>query len=80
MLGHAEGLFILVSKSLSLSEPIKAVRPLSVHSLDYPSAIELRNWVRLNLRSEISTLDILDATWLVTLFEKILAKVSQAQL
>lgn len=66
------------TKSLGLSEPMEPAKPLSVYGLDSLSAVELRNWVRLNLGSEISTLDILNATSLVALCEKILAKLSQA--
>ena len=68
------------TKSLGLSEPMEPAKPLSVYGLDSLSAVELRNWVRLNLHSEISTLDILNATSLVTLCERVLAKISQAQL
>ena len=68
------------TKSLGLSEPMELAKPLSVYGLDSLGAVELRNWVRLNLSSEISTFDILNATSLVTLCEKILAKLSQTQL
>lgn len=68
------------TKSLGLGEPMEPAKPLSVYGLDSLSAVELRNWVRLNLRSEVSTLDILNATSLVMLCEKILAKLSQAPL
>ena len=65
------------TRSLGLSEPMEPAKPLSVYGLDSLSAVELRNWVRLNLGSEISTLDILNATSLLALCEKILTKISQ---
>lgn len=63
---------------LGLSEPMEPAKPLSVYGLDSLSAVELRNWIRIHLASELTTLDILNAPSLVALCEKLLAKLNQA--
>ena len=56
------------TKSLSLNEPMEPAQPLSVYGSDSLSAVELRNWIRIRLGCEITTLEILSATTsLVTL-------------
>ena len=65
------------TKILGLSEPMEPAKPLSVYGLDSLSAVELRNWVRLELSADITTLDILEATSLFVVCEKIVTKVKQ---
>lgn len=52
-------------------EPGKA---LMAYGLDSLSGVELRNWVRQKLGVELSTLDIINATSLVALSEKVVPK------
>lgn len=66
-----------ITKSLGLSEPMEARKALSLYGLDSLVAVELRNWIRLQLGVEITTLEILGATTLSTLCEKILSKLVQ---
>ena len=65
------------TKSLGLNEPMEPAQPLSVYGLDSLSAVELRNWIRTQLGSEITTFEILSATSLVTLCEKVIMKMKQ---
>ena len=65
------------TKSLGLNEPMESAQPLSVYGLESLSAVELRNWIRIQLGSEITTLEILSATSLVTLCEKVVMKMKQ---
>lgn len=60
---------------LRLSEPIDTGRPLSVYGIDSLAAVEVRNWLRVELGALVTTLDILNASSLVALCEKIVAKV-----
>ena len=64
------------TKILGLEKPMEAAQPLSVYGLDSLSAVELRNWIRLQLGAQVTTLDVLNATSLVTLCEKVLLKMS----
>lgn len=60
---------------LRLSEPIDTGRPLSVYGIDSLAAVEVRNWFRVELGALVTTLDILNASSLVALSEKVVAKV-----
>lgn len=51
-------------------------RPLSVYGIDSLAAVEVRNWFRVELGALVTTLDILNASSLVVLCEKIVAKVT----
>lgn len=63
-----------VTKLLRLETEIEPGKPLMAYGLDSLSAVELRGWVRQNLESELSTLDINNAGSLVALCEKLVAK------
>jgi aryl carrier-like protein len=63
-----------VSKVLRLETEIEPGKPLMAYGLDSLSAVELRSWVRHNLSSELSTLDINNASSLVALCEKLVSK------
>ncbi|KAK0702400.1 reducing type I polyketide synthase [Lasiosphaeris hirsuta] len=63
------------TKTLRLTEPIESARPLATYGLDSLAAVEIRNWVRMTLGAELTTLEIVNATSLVALSEKIVSKI-----
>ncbi|KAI3555024.1 beta-ketoacyl synthase domain-containing protein [Colletotrichum abscissum] len=65
--------------TLRLSEPMEPAKPLSSYGLDSLSAVELRNWVRLDLGVELTTLEITSATSLTALCEKIVSKMKKKE-
>ena len=62
---------------LRLSEP-KPGKPLSSHGLDSLAAVEFRNWVRMELGAELTTLDITNVASLIALCEKIVSRIQSA--
>ncbi|KAF2841765.1 PKSKA1 [Patellaria atrata CBS 101060] len=60
---------------LQLPEPMDPARPLSVYGIDSLAAVELRNWVRTELGALVTTLDVLNASSLNKLGERIIAKI-----
>lgn len=62
--------------SLRLSEPMEPGKPLSSYGLDSLAAVEFRNWARMELGAELTTLDITNAKSLISLCEKIISKIS----
>ncbi|TGO56821.1 hypothetical protein BOTNAR_0215g00160 [Botryotinia narcissicola] len=62
------------TKMLRLVQPMEVGKPLSVYGLDSLSAVEFRNWVRMELGAELTTLDITNASSLTSLCDKIVAK------
>lgn len=62
-------------KTLRLSEPMEAARPLSGYGLDSLAAVEVRNWVRMELGCELTTLEVTGAKSLGSLCENIVGKV-----
>ena len=64
------------SRILGLTESMEPAKPLSAYGLDSLSAVELRNWLRLQLGSETTTLDILNASSLNALCQKVVAKIA----
>jgi hypothetical protein len=63
-------------KSLRLSEPMEPGRPLSIYGLDSLSAVEFRNWLRMTLQAELTTLEIVNAPSLMSLCEKVISRIS----
>ncbi|TEY71320.1 hypothetical protein BOTCAL_0095g00030 [Botryotinia calthae] len=63
-------------KSLSLSEPIEPAKPLSGYGIDSLVAVESRNWVRVHLGAEITTLEVINAKTLAALGAGIVEKIS----
>lgn len=63
---------------LRLSEPIDTGQPLSIYGIDSLAAVEVRNWLRAELEALVTTLDILNASSLITLCEKVVAKVTSS--
>lgn len=63
-------------KTLRLSEAVEPARSLSAYGVDSLSAVELRNWVRIELGVELTTLDITNATSLYGLCERLISKMA----
>lgn len=61
-------------KTLRLTEPMEPARSLSAYGVDSLSAVEVRNWVRLELGVELTTLDITNASSLFGLCERLISK------
>ena len=66
-------------KILRLETKSKSSRSLMMYELDSLSAVELRNWIRVKLEIELTTLDITNADSLITLCEKMISKLSQSE-
>lgn len=62
------------SRILRLETEPEPGRPLVAYGLDSLAAVELRNWVRIKLGIELTTLDITSAPSLIALCEKMVAK------
>ncbi len=60
---------------LRLNEPVEPAKPLSSYGMESLAAVELRNWVRMELQADLTMLEILNATSLITLCEKTLTKI-----
>ncbi|KAE8392501.1 hypothetical protein BDV23DRAFT_192476 [Aspergillus alliaceus] len=63
---------------LSLSEPMEPAKAPSSYGLDSLAAVEFRNWVRFELKAEVTNLDIISATSLEQLAQKIVARLTAA--
>ena len=61
-------------KILRLETEPEPGRPLMAYGLDSLSAVELRNWIRVKIGVELTTLDITNAGSLITLCEKVVSK------
>ena len=66
------------TKSLRLPEPMEPAKPLASYGLDSLAAVEFRNWARMDLGAELTTLEITGASSLVALCGKIVAKMEGA--
>ncbi len=66
-------------KILRLEMKLKSSRSLMMYELDSLSAVELRNWIRVKLEIELTTLDITNADFLITLCEKMISKLSLSE-
>ncbi|KAF4630892.1 hypothetical protein G7Y89_g7242 [Cudoniella acicularis] len=64
------------TSSLRLSEPMEPGKPLTSYGLDSLTAVEFRNWLRLELGAEFTTLEIMGSSSLFSMCEKILAKIT----
>jgi hypothetical protein len=65
-------------KMLGLSEPMETAKAPASYGLDSLAAVEFRNWVRMDLKAEVTTLDILSATSVEELTQKIAARLTAA--
>ena len=61
-------------RSLGTTEPLEPTRPLSNYGVDSMNAVELRNWVKIELGIELTVLEIIAAKTLTALCETILKK------
>ncbi len=61
-------------KLLGLKETLEPSKSLSGYGMDSLAAVELRNWLLMQLKAEITTLEITSATSFVALCEKILVE------
>lgn len=61
-------------KTLRLSEPMEPARPLGGYGLDSLAAVEVRNWVWMELGCELTTLEVTGAKTLGSLCERIVEK------
>ena len=68
-----------ITKLLRLETEVEPGRPLMAYGLDSLSAVELRGWVRQKLGGELSTLDITNASSLLVLCEKLVAKLPKLE-
>ena len=66
------------TSSLRLSEPMEPAKALASYGLDSLAAVEMRNWVRMELGAELSTLEITYAASLSALADKVVAKLLTA--
>lgn len=64
------------TKTLRLEEPMEPAKSLATYGLDSLSAVEFRNWARMELESELTLLEITSATSLYSLCEKIVSKIT----
>ncbi|KAI1213019.1 uncharacterized protein F4807DRAFT_471537 [Annulohypoxylon truncatum] len=67
------------AKTLRLEAEPEKGRPLVAYGLDSLSAVELRNWIRMRLGVELTTLDITNAASLIALSEKVVSKLPQPE-
>lgn len=68
-----------ITKMLHLEMEMEPGKPLMAYGLDSLSAVELRNWVRQKLGSELSMLNIINASSLNNLCEKLVSKLPQPE-
>lgn len=66
-----------LSRILQLGDEVEPGKSLMAYGLDSLSAIELRNWTRQRIGVELTTLDIINATSMIALSEKVVAKLTQ---
>ena len=67
------------TKMLRLSEPMEPAKPLTTYGLDSLSAVEFRNWLKVELGAELTALEVANAKSLFSLCDKILAKLSASK-
>jgi hypothetical protein len=63
---------------LRLNDAMEPGKPLSTYGLDSLAAVEFRNWVRMELGAELTTLDITNAASLIALCERIVSRMQPA--
>lgn len=67
------------AKILQLSDEVEPGKSLMAYGLDSLSAIELRNWTRQKMGVELTTLDIINASSLIALSEKVVSKLTESE-
>ncbi|MCJ1399718.1 hypothetical protein MMC11_002920 [Xylographa trunciseda] len=66
------------TRTLRLEEPMEPAKSLAAYGLDSLSAVEVRNWIRTEMGAAITLLEIVNASSLQVLCEKIVAKIPPA--
>lgn len=61
--------------TLRLDEPLEPAKPLSAYGLDSLAAVEFRNWARVQLGAELTTLEITSTPSMLSFAEKIIQKI-----
>ena len=61
--------------TLRLSEPVEPGKPLASYGLDSLAAVEFRNWLRMEMQAVFTILEIMGATSLFALCERLIEKV-----
>jgi hypothetical protein len=64
--------------TLRVDEPLEPAKPLSAYGLDSLAAVEFRNWCRVQLGADLTTLEGTSAPSLSSLAEKIVVKMQAA--
>lgn len=64
-----------LAKSLRMSTELDISRPLSIYGIDSLAAVEFRNFVKMNLGVDLSTLEILSATSLSAVCEELIRRI-----
>ncbi|KAI4116922.1 MAG: hypothetical protein LQ345_002740 [Seirophora villosa] len=67
------------AKILRLDTEMEPGKSLMAYGLDSLAAVELRNWVRLELGAELTTIDVTNASSLIALCEKLVSKLPQPE-
>lgn len=67
------------TKILRLDAEMEPGKSLMAYGLDSLAAVELRNWVRMELGAELTTIDITNASSLIALCEKLVSKLPQPE-
>lgn len=65
--------------SLGLTTDMEKSKPLSSFGIDSLAAVNLRNWVKVHLKTELTTLEVLNAESLGALCERIVGKLLEAE-
>ncbi|KAI9658404.1 MAG: Type I Iterative PKS [Bathelium mastoideum] len=65
-----------IAKYLGITEIVEPARDLSNYGIDSLAAVEIRNWLRLELQAELTTLEISSASSLYALCEKVLDRMT----
>ncbi|KAI1145653.1 reducing type I polyketide synthase [Nemania diffusa] len=62
---------------LRVTDPLDFARPLSAYGIDSLAAVEIRNFLKVELSVDLTTLDIMNAVSLVSISERIIEEVSR---
>ncbi|KAI9688389.1 MAG: Type I Iterative PKS [Bathelium mastoideum] len=65
------------TRILRLETEMEPGKPLMAYGVDSLASVELRNWARMELGADLTTLDITNASSLITLCEKLVSKLPQ---
>ncbi|KAI3327074.1 reducing type I polyketide synthase [Xylariaceae sp. AK1471] len=66
-------------KILRVSEPLDFARPLSAYGIDSLAAVEVRNLLKVELGVELTTLEIINASSLISVCERIIEEISKLE-